>query len=169
MPYSAVRIYPVYHKCAFLLPILFINMWNAHFTCFSLAGRSLNKKASGLADLFRPPLDLLYKGSYEKAMSHAIKKSCWLLINVQDPGIFDCQLLNRDTWSDESVKEIIKSSFIMVQLYNGSETASEYTYVQISEMFQKWVFLAQPFLIRTYTIEISETGTLSLKHLILPF
>jgi hypothetical protein len=91
------------------------------------SGRPLNKKASGLADLFRPPLDVLFKGSYEKAISTAISKSKWLLVNVQDPGIFDCQLLNRDTWSDEGVKAILKASFIMVQLYIATDAAIEYT------------------------------------------
>jgi thioredoxin-related protein len=87
----------------------------------------MNKKTGGLADLFRPPLELMFKGSFEKAKSHATSTSRWLLVNVQDPGIFDCQLLNRDTWSDEGLKKIIQTSFIMLQLTVMTDQASEYT------------------------------------------
>ena len=82
-----------------------------------------------MADLFRPPLEILFKGSYEKSLAFATRSKRWLLVNVQDPGIFDCQLLNRDTWSDEGVKKLIKTSFVMIQLYVLTDQASEYTYV----------------------------------------
>jgi len=89
----------------------------------------MNQKGGGLADLFRPPLEILFKGSFEKATAQATASKRWLLVNVQDPGVFDCQLLNRDTWSDEGVRRIVKASFVMIQLYMLTDQASEYTYV----------------------------------------
>lgn len=64
-----------------------------------------------------------------------MSRSKWLLINIQDPGIFDCQILNRDTWSDEAVKRFIQKTFVMLQLYYGTDSASEYTYVLIIPIF----------------------------------
>lgn len=101
---------------------------NSALLGFRLKGRGMNKKSTMLADLFRPPLEVLFKGTFEKARSTAAKQQRWLLLNLQDPGVFDCQLLNRDTWSDEGVKALIKASFIMIQLYNTSDQATEYTY-----------------------------------------
>ena len=92
----------------------------------------MNKKSTMLADLFRPPLEVLFKGTFEKASATAAAQHRWLLLNIQDPGIFDCQLINRDTWADEALKATIKASFIMVQLYVTSEQAEEYTYVSFS-------------------------------------
>lgn len=44
----------------------------------------------------------------------------WLLLNVQNPSDFECQCLNRDIWSDETVKEIIKANFVFSQVYFDS-------------------------------------------------
>lgn len=38
------------------------------------------------------------------------------MINVQDPTEFSCQVLNRDLWSDSIVKDIVKESFIFLQV-----------------------------------------------------
>lgn len=38
------------------------------------------------------------------------------MINVQDPTEFSCQVLNRDLWSDTIVKDIVKESFIFLQV-----------------------------------------------------
>jgi hypothetical protein len=38
------------------------------------------------------------------------------MINVQDPTEFACQVMNRDLWSDSFVKDIIRESFIFLQV-----------------------------------------------------
>jgi hypothetical protein len=100
----------------------------SRFIATPALGRSVNKKATPLADLFRPPLEIMFRGTLEKAAKQAAATTRWLLINIQDSGIFDCQRLNRDTWSDPEIKRIIQASFIMVQLQTTSEQAEEYTY-----------------------------------------
>ncbi len=42
------------------------------------------------------------------------------MLNVQNPSDFECQCLNRDIWSDETVKEIIKANFVFSQVYFDS-------------------------------------------------
>jgi len=46
------------------------------------------------------------------------KKSKWILVDIQNQSEFDCQLLNRDVWSCEAVKEIITANFIFLQVNN---------------------------------------------------
>lgn len=38
------------------------------------------------------------------------------MVNIQEAGVFACQVLNRDLWSDQSVKEIVKENFIFLQV-----------------------------------------------------
>ncbi len=39
----------------------------------------------------------------------------WILVNVQDTSIFDCQQLNRDIWKDDGIRELVQENFIFVQ------------------------------------------------------
>jgi len=78
---------------------------------------SKSKKRSTLAQLFRPPLDIVYSGTFETAKIVGAKKSKWILVDIQNQSEFECQLLNRDVWSCEAVKEIITANFIFLQIY----------------------------------------------------
>lgn len=40
----------------------------------------------------------------------------WLMINIQNVQDFACQCLNRDVWSNEAVKNIIREHFIFWQV-----------------------------------------------------
>ncbi|CEP14380.1 hypothetical protein [Parasitella parasitica] len=96
-------------------------------------GSSATVKAKKLADLFRPPFDIMFCGNFEKARETAKEKNKWLMINVQDPTEFSCQKLNRDLWSDQFVKDIIKESFIFLQYNNTNPDGTRYsTYYTIS-------------------------------------
>ena len=44
----------------------------------------------------------------------------WLLINVQNVQEFVCQALNRDVWSNNGAKAVIKDHFLFWQVYTGS-------------------------------------------------
>ncbi|CAO0799282.1 unnamed protein product [Mucor circinelloides] len=89
-------------------------------------GSPASAKARRLADLFRPPFDMMFRGTFEEAREAAKEKNRWLMINVQDPTEFSCQVLNRDLWSDSIVKDIVKESFIFLQYNNGSPEGARY-------------------------------------------
>ncbi|KAI8977203.1 hypothetical protein BDF20DRAFT_873538 [Mycotypha africana] len=89
-------------------------------------GSPTTAKARRLADLFRPPFDIMFRGSFEEAKEDAKEKNKWLMINIQDPSEFSCQVLNRDLWSDPFVKDIIKASFIFLQYANTSADGVRY-------------------------------------------
>jgi len=74
------------------------------------------KKSKRLEDLFRPPCDILFLGSFMEARDHAKTLNRWLLVNVQNPQEFSCQVLNRDVWPNEHIQEIVKDHFILWQV-----------------------------------------------------
>jgi hypothetical protein len=85
-----------------------------------------NAKSAKLAELFRPPTDLLFVGTYDEAIERAKAKQLWLVVNVQDIHEFDSQRLNRDTWSDAGVRALIQASCVFLQLPYGTRAASEF-------------------------------------------
>ncbi|RDI79595.1 Mitochondrial presequence protease [Venturia inaequalis] len=74
-----------------------------------------SNKAASLAEMFRPPFEIIQRIPLEHAREEGKDKKKWILVNVQDPSIFDCQVLNRDLWKDERVVAVIKESFIFLQ------------------------------------------------------
>ncbi|XP_033744571.1 UBX domain-containing protein 7-like isoform X2 [Pecten maximus] len=92
------------------------------------AGAStFHTKRQTLEDLFRPPIDVMFKGSFANAREHGKTSQKWLMVNIQNVQEFACQALNRDVWSNPSVKSIIKSKFIFWQVYHDSEEGGKYT------------------------------------------
>lgn len=71
---------------------------------------------SRLSELFRPPVDINFCGSFQAARDYAKEQNRWLIVNVQDMSDFSCQVLNRDIWSSEKLREIIKKYFIFWQV-----------------------------------------------------
>ncbi|KAI9250240.1 hypothetical protein BDA99DRAFT_523251 [Phascolomyces articulosus] len=91
-------------------------------------------KAKRLADLFRPPFDIMYSGGFEQARTTAREQNKWLIVNVQDATEFSCQILNRDLWSDPTVKDIIKESFVFLQYERENPEGKRYlTYYPIKK------------------------------------
>ncbi|XP_051944041.1 UBX domain-containing protein 7 [Hippocampus zosterae] len=89
-------------------------------------GGTVDKKLSTLADLFRPPIELMHKGSFETAKDCGQLENKWLMINIQNVQDFACQCLNRDVWSNDTVKTIIREHFIFWQVYHDSEEGQRY-------------------------------------------
>lgn len=83
-------------------------------------------KSNLLAELFRPPFDLISNFSLSDARDEGKENEKWILINVQDPSIFDCQVLNRDIWKNESIRETVKEHFIFLQYNKGDPRGQEY-------------------------------------------
>lgn len=73
-------------------------------------------KSKRLEDLFRPPCDILFLGSFMEAREHAKSLNRWLLVNIQNPQEFSCQILNRDVWSNQQIQEIVKDHFVLWQV-----------------------------------------------------
>lgn len=68
----------------------------------------------------------MYKGSWEDARDEGKEYKKWLLVNIQDASIFDCQLLNRDLWKNDSVVETVKENFVFLQYSKDDARADQY-------------------------------------------
>jgi len=68
-----------------------------------------------LSVLFEPPHEILFRGGFEHLMREAQQKKRLILVNIQSTTDFDSHKLNRDTWKDETIKEIIDESFLFWQ------------------------------------------------------
>ena len=78
---------------------------------------------SALADLFKPPVAILFKGAngFEGAKQHARELNRYLVVNIQSEGEFASHALNRDVWADELVQSAVASSFVLYQVGYATE------------------------------------------------
>jgi hypothetical protein len=94
---------------------------------FATGGASdRSTKANSLAEMFRPPFEIISRLTFDAARDEGKEQEKWLLVNIQDPSIFDCQVLNRDLWKNSEVKETIKANFIFLQYSNDDPRGQSY-------------------------------------------
>eukprot|EP00253_Pinus_taeda_P026581 PITA_26581 len=88
-----------------------------------------------LEALYRPPFELMFKGSFEQAKAEAAGQGKWVIANIQSPKEFSSYILNRDTWANEGVRETVSAFFIFWQIYDDHEEGRKVcTYYHLSEM-----------------------------------
>ncbi|KAI9374362.1 hypothetical protein BJX61DRAFT_315180 [Aspergillus egyptiacus] len=85
-----------------------------------------SSKQSRLAEMYRPPFEVMSRLPWDLAREEGREHEKWLLVNIQDPSIFDCQILNRDLWSDDGVKDTIREHFIFLQYTKDDPRAAPY-------------------------------------------
>jgi hypothetical protein len=85
-----------------------------------------SSKSTLLAELFRPPTDLISPLSFQDARDEGKEDEKWIIINVQDPSIFDCQVLNRDIWKNSQIKETVQENFIFLQYSKDDPRGNQY-------------------------------------------
>lgn len=121
------------------------SIWSSDDPSNSEAHRQVLSRATGgasdqtaktnlLADLFRPPFDLISNIGWSDARDEGKEEQKWILVNVQDPSIFDCQVLNRDIWKNESIRDTIKEHFIFLQFNKDDPRGREYIQYYLSTM-----------------------------------
>ena len=82
---------------------------------------------------------MMFKGDFQSARDSATSAKKWLMVNIQDACEFQCQVLNRDVWSNAAVKTILREHFIFWQQYKESEDAQRYlTFYPVSD----WPYVA---------------------------
>ena len=85
-----------------------------------------SSKMNMLAELFRPPFEIMYQGAWEKARDEGKEEEKWLIVNIQDPAIFDCQRLNRDIWKNDDIKATVRENFIFMQYAKDDPRGQQY-------------------------------------------
>ena len=97
------------------------------------AGEAAGTK--GLGALFRPPVDLLFTGSFDELRSCGTGQLRYLIVNIQSVSEFAvwpnllpsaaeshsvlCQshVLNRDVWADKQLRALISNSCLLWQVF----------------------------------------------------
>lgn len=64
--------------------------------------------------------------SWEDARQQGKDTEKWILVNIQDPAIFDCQVLNRDIWKNAGIMESVKEHFIFMQFAKNDPRGNQY-------------------------------------------
>lgn len=83
-------------------------------------------RAQRLAELFRPPYDLISALSWDEARDEGKSDKKWIMVNLQDMSDFNCQALNRDIWKNEAIKELVAENFIFLQFDKTDNGALQY-------------------------------------------
>ncbi|KAH8167239.1 hypothetical protein CIB48_g998 [Xylaria polymorpha] len=86
-------------------------------------------RAALLRDLFRPPHDLISDATWDEARDEGKEEKKWIMVNLQDLEVFQCQVLNRDVWKEENVRTLVKEHFIFLQ-YDKKERRAQ-SYIQL--------------------------------------
>ena len=85
-----------------------------------------SSRSTRLARLFQPPWELMFKGEWEDARDEGKEHKKWILVDIQDPSIFDCQALNRDLWKNEGIVDTLKENFLFIQYNKDDPRATQY-------------------------------------------
>lgn len=72
------------------------------------------------------PDEILSTLTWEEALEVGMKEERWILINIQDPAIAKCQVLNRDIWNDIKILDLVREKFIFLQCRKEEYRAREY-------------------------------------------
>ncbi|KAL4808452.1 putative UBX domain protein [Aspergillus unguis] len=103
-----------------------------------------SNKSNMLAELYRPPFEIMSRLPWDVAREEGREHEKWILVNIQDPSIFDCQILNRDLWKNEGIKETIQEHFIFLQYTKDDPRAAPYVqyYFQNSDVSDNYPHIA---------------------------
>lgn len=79
-----------------------------------------------LAEMYRPPFEIMSNLSWDQARQQGKEREKWILVNVQDPAVFDCQVLNRDIWKNAGIRETVKEHFLFMQFSKDDPRGNQY-------------------------------------------
>ena len=85
-----------------------------------------SSKSNLLAEMYRPPFELMSRLSWDQARQEGKDGEKWILVNIQDPSIFDCQVLNRDIWKNPGIMDTVKENFIFMQYSKDDPKGNQY-------------------------------------------
>lgn len=112
-----------------------LQVWKSDKAGSDPSANDIDKSPTNLASLYCPPLKLMFQGSFEEAKHAASIQHKWLLVNLQSLKEFSSHLLNRDTWANEAVSQIISSNFIFWQEYDDTDEGRNVcTYYKLERM-----------------------------------
>ncbi|RKP02321.1 hypothetical protein CXG81DRAFT_25015 [Caulochytrium protostelioides] len=92
----------------------------------SRSGAPSHDRASRLAEIFRPPYEIIFAGDLERARQAGRDRERWILLTVHDHVEFACQTMVRDVWRDKTVQDVIRAHFLFVFWTSDSPDGQQY-------------------------------------------
>jgi hypothetical protein len=94
--------------------------------------------------MYRPPFEIISRVPWDEAREQGKEGEKWILVNIQDPSIFDCQVLNRDIWKNPSIMETVKENFIFIQYSKDDPRGNQYVqyYFQSKDLDSSYPHIA---------------------------
>lgn len=68
----------------------------------------------------------MFHGSWDTARDKGKDEQKWLMVNVQDSSVFDCQVLNRDIWKNDGIRDTLQEHFVFIQYNKDDPGGQEY-------------------------------------------
>ncbi|KAJ2784752.1 UBX domain protein Ubx2 [Coemansia interrupta] len=90
-------------------------------------GDSASARRNRLAELFKPPFDIMHQGDFGSARLAARESGKWLLLNIQEVSDFRCQALNRDIWRQQIIKDAVSKDFVFFQISTDTAEGTRLT------------------------------------------
>jgi len=86
----------------------------------------------------------MFNGSWDEARDEGKEEKKWLLVNIQNEKVFDCQVLNRDVWKNEGIVETVRENFVFLQYSKDDPRGDQYCqyYFQQSEIEDEYPHVA---------------------------
>ena len=79
-----------------------------------------------LAEMYRPPFELMSRLPWDQARQQGRESEKWIIVNIQDQSIFDCQVLNRDLWKNPGIVDTVKENFLFMQYSKDDPKGNQY-------------------------------------------
>ena len=94
--------------------------------------------------MYRPPYEIMNDIPWDNARDKGKDEEKWLLVDVQNRSVFDCQILNRDIWKNPSVQETVREHFIFLQYMKDDPRGAQYIqyYFQAHEIDDAYPHIA---------------------------
>lgn len=83
-------------------------------------------KSNKLAEMYRPPYEILSHFDLSEAREEARDSEKWILVNIQEQGNFQSQVLNRDIWKVKEVMDTVRENFIFLQFDRDGPDGRDY-------------------------------------------
>ncbi|CAM9563536.1 unnamed protein product [Phaeothamnion confervicola] len=95
--------------------------------------------------MYAPPLSLMFQGTFAAAREQGKLESKWVLVNLQDDAEFASHQLNRDTWKDETLQEVVRSMCVFWQQpQKSTEGATYFLRYQLGERDLPHIAIVDP-------------------------
>jgi hypothetical protein len=100
-----------------------------------------DERGRRLAELFRPPTEIMFTGSFEAARRRAREEHRWLLVTIHSPTEFPCQQMVRDVWNDTTIQEFVRESLLFMFVTVGTLEAQRYGQYYPFQDFPHWALI----------------------------